>query len=119
MILSSIIFILLLSIFICFFIPKKNIDILRIITLISSAIVFLLSSSLLVTFQKVVVYKFKFDYLNLYFSRGLDGISLVFFVLSSLLIFLNVLFIWNESLFKEYAISLLILDLLLLLIFSV
>ena len=126
MILSSIIFILLLSIFICFFIPNKNIDILRIITLISSAIVFLLSSSLLVTFncnnyyfQEIVVYKFEFNYLNLYFSLGLDGISLFFFVLSSLLIFLCVLFIWNESLFKEYAISLLILDLLLLLVFSV
>ena len=85
MILSSIIFILLLSIFICFFIPNKNIDILRIITLISSAIVFLLSSSLLVTFncnnyyfQEIVVYKFGFNYLNLYFSLGLDGISLFF-----------------------------------------
>jgi NADH:ubiquinone oxidoreductase subunit 4 (subunit M) len=117
MILSSIIFILLLSIFICFFIPNKNIDILRIITLISSAIVFLISSALLVTFQEIVVYKF--NHLNLYFSLRLDIISLWFFVLSSLLIFLNVLFIWNASLFKEYAISLLILDLLLLLIFSV
>ena len=125
MILSSIFSILLISILITFFIPNKEIKILRIFTLFSSSLVFLLSSYILVTFncnnyyfQEIVTYRFGFNFLNLYFSLGLDGISLFFFVLSSLLIFLCVLFIWNEPLFKEYAISLLILDLLLLLVFS-
>ena len=125
MILSSIFFILLISILITFFIPNKEIKSLRIFTLLSSSLVFILSSYLLITFncnnyyfQEIVTYRFGFNFLNLYFSLGLDGISLFFFVLSSLLIFLCVLFVWNESLFKEYAISLLILDLLLLLVFS-
>ena len=126
MVLSLIFSILFISVLICLVIPSKEINALRFISLISAAIVFLLSSSLLVTFncnnyyfQEIVTYKLGFDFLNLYFSLGLDGISLFFFVLSSLLIFLCILFIWDESLFKEYAISLLVLDLLLLLVFSV
>ena len=42
-----------------------------------------------------------------------------FFVLSSFLIFLCILFIWNESLFRFYALNLLIIDFFLLLVFSV
>jgi proton-translocating NADH-quinone oxidoreductase chain M len=57
--------------------------------------------------------------MNLSFSFGLDGISIFFFVLTSLLIFLCILFIWNERLLKEYAINLLLIELLLLLVFSV
>jgi proton-translocating NADH-quinone oxidoreductase chain M len=57
--------------------------------------------------------------MNLSFSFGLDGISIVFFVLTSLLIFLCILFIWNERLLKEYALNLLLIELLLLLVFSV
>jgi NADH:ubiquinone oxidoreductase subunit 4 (subunit M) len=57
--------------------------------------------------------------MNLSFSFGLDGISIFFFVLTSLLIFLCILFIWNERLLKEYAMNLLLIELLLLLVFSV
>jgi proton-translocating NADH-quinone oxidoreductase chain M len=57
--------------------------------------------------------------MNLSFSFGLDGISIFFFVLTSLLIFLCILFIWNERLLKEYSINLLLIELLLLLVFSV
>ena len=57
--------------------------------------------------------------MNLSFSFGLDGISIFFFVLTSLLIFLCILFIWNERLLKEYALNLLLIELLLLLVFSV
>jgi NADH-quinone oxidoreductase subunit M len=53
------------------------------------------------------------------YSFGLDGISIFFFFLSSFLIFFCVLFVWEEKLLKEYLIILLILDLLLLLVFSV
>jgi NADH-quinone oxidoreductase subunit M len=55
----------------------------------------------------------------LYFCFGFDGLSILFFWLSSLLIFLCILFVWNEFLFKEYAIVLTVLNLLLLLVFSV
>jgi len=44
---------------------------------------------------------------------------LYFFFLSSLLIFLCILFIWNDLLFKEYAISFLVIELFLLIIFSI
>jgi proton-translocating NADH-quinone oxidoreductase chain M len=57
--------------------------------------------------------------MNLTFSFGLDGISIFFFVLTSLLIFLCILFIWNERLLKEYVLNLLLIELLLLLVFSV
>jgi len=126
MLLNLIFSILFLSILIVFLIPSNNLKLLRGITLLSSGAAFILSCILLINFdcnfyyfQSVSTYSFGFDYLNLYFSAGIDGISLWFFILSSFLIFLCVLFIWNESLFKEYAITLLILDLLLLLVFSI
>ena len=126
MIFSFIFLILFISIFIIFITPIKYINVIKNIALISSALVFLLSSSFLISFncnnfyfQDVITYKFGFNFLNLYFSLGLDGISIFFFILSSLLIFLCILFIWNESLFKEYSIALLVLDILLLLVFSV
>ena len=43
----------------------------------------------------------------------------LFFVLTSLLIFLCILFVWNERLLKEYVLNLLLIELLLLLVFSV
>jgi len=49
---------------------------------------------------------------------GLDSISIYFFFLSALLIFLCIVFIWNETKFKEYAICLLLVELFLLIIFS-
>jgi len=57
--------------------------------------------------------------MNLNFSFGIDGISIFFFVLTSFLIFLCILFIWNERLLKEYTMNLLLIELLLLLVFSV
>jgi proton-translocating NADH-quinone oxidoreductase chain M len=70
-------------------------------------------------FQYVQNYKIGSELLNLSFSVGLDGISLFFFILSNFLIFLCVLFVWEETLLKEYLISLILIDLLLLLVFSV
>lgn len=125
MLLSLIFFILFFSIIFTIIIPSKKRILLQYISLLSTSFVFLLSIIILITFdcnnyyfQKIITYKFDFNFLNLYFSFGLDGISLFFFVLSSLLIFLCVLFVWNETLFKEYIICLLFLDLLLLLVFS-
>jgi len=70
-------------------------------------------------FQYVQNYKIGSELMNLSFSVGLDGISLFFFILSNFLIFLCVLFVWEETLLKEYLISLILIDLLLLLVFSV
>ncbi len=118
----SILFITLLGIF---FIPGSNKNMLRLVGLSSSGIVLILSCLLLVFFncenyyfQHVITYKIENSLLNFAFSFGLDGISIFFFVLSSFLIFLCVLFVWNDELFKEYLITLLLIDLLLLLVFS-
>ena len=126
MILSFIFFIIVFAIILMLFTPSKELNKIRIIALLSSSIVFILSSFLLISFncntfyfQNIQTYTFDINFLNLSFSVGLDGISLFFFILSSLLIFLCIVFIWNEVLFKEYAISLLFLDLFLLLVFSV
>lgn len=58
-------------------------------------------------------------YLNLKFLFALDGVSIFFFILTSLLIFLCILFVWNESLLKEYLLCLFLIHLILLIIFSV
>jgi len=95
-------------------------------SLFISSIILLLSSLLIVQFdnnlyhfQNVITYELGSNFLSFVYSFGLDGISLFFFFLSSLLIFLCILFIWNDSLFKEYAISLLVIELFLLIIFSI
>jgi len=126
MLLTLIFSILLFSIFVLFLIPKTNIFLIRLIALLSSSIVFFLCCILLINFncnfyyfQHVTTFSLNFEILNLYLSFGIDGLSLWFFILSSFLIFLCVLFIWNESLLKEYAIVLTFLNLLLLLVFSV
>jgi proton-translocating NADH-quinone oxidoreductase chain M len=126
MILFLIFFIFFITIITLFFVVKTNIMLIRHITLASTGLIFLLSCGLLLNFKKnmssfqdIFIYNLGFDYLNLSIVLGLDGISLLFFVLSSFLIFLCTIFIWNEKLLKEYAITLVILNLLLLLVFSV
>lgn len=126
MLLTYIFSILLFSIFILFLVPKINIFLLRVVALVSSSVVFFLCCILLINFncnfyyfQHVTTFSLNFELLNLYLSFGIDGLSLWFFILSSFLIFLCILFVWNEFLFKEYAIVLTVLNLLLLLVFSV
>ena len=126
MLLTYIFSILLFSIFILFLVPKTNIFLLRLVALVSSSVVFFLCCILLINFncnfyyfQHVTTFSLNFELLNLYLSFGIDGLSLWFFILSSFLIFLCILFVWNEFLFKEYAIVLTVLNLLLLLVFSV
>jgi proton-translocating NADH-quinone oxidoreductase chain M len=53
------------------------------------------------------------------YSFGFDGLSLFFFLLSSLLIFSCILFIWDDEKFKEYSLNLFLIELFLLIIFSV
>lgn len=126
MLLSFIFLTFFITLFILFFVAKTNINAIRQVLLLSTGLVFILSCILLINFKKnvysfqdIFIYNLGFDYLNLYIVLGLDGISLLFFVLSSFLIFLCSIFIWNEKFLKEYSIALIVLDLLLLLVFSV
>lgn len=126
MLLSIIFFVLFLSILTVFFIPKSNRFFLKQFSLSVSGLILFLSSVLLVNFntnnyyfQNIVYYNVGSNYLNLSYSFGVDGISIFFFFLSSFLIFLCILFVWEEKLLKEYLLILLVLNLLLLLVFSV
>jgi len=126
MLLNSIFSILFVSLVVLFFVPSSNRQLLRHLSLFASGSVLVLSCLLLdqfdpnsYYFQYVQNYKIGSELLNLSFSVGLDGISLFFFILSNFLIFLCVLFVWEETLLKEYLISLILIDLLLLLVFSV
>ena len=124
--LSIIFFILLFSIFFLFFIPGQNKPFLKFIGLISSGFVLFFSVLLFIKFdnsncffQDLVLFKVGSLFFNFDFIFGFDGISIYFFLLTTLLFFLCVLFIWKEFFFKEYLICLLSIELLLLLVFSV
>lgn len=126
MLLTLIFSILLSSLFCLFFIPVRYVQTIKIFSLLISAIILFLSCTLLVGFDcnnyyfsNVVTYSFGSSLINFSFSFGLDGISLFFFILTSLLIFLCILFIWNDIRFKEFTLNLLLIELLLLLVFSV
>jgi hypothetical protein len=104
--------ILFFSLIALFFIPASNRNLLKNISLFSTGSVLVLSCLLLdqfdtnsYYFQYVQNYKIGSEVMNLTFSVGLDGISLFFFILSNFLIFLCVLFVWEETLLKEYAIA--------------
>jgi len=124
--LSLIFSILVFIIFVLFFIPGHNKNLLRFLGLSSSGSILLLSVLLFIRFennscyfQDIVLYNLGSLFLNFDFIFGFDGISIYFFLLTALLFFLCVLFIWNEFYFKEYLICLLLIELLLLLVFSV
>ena len=126
MLLSAIFLLLFLSLIFLFFTPVQHLQVIKIIALLSSSIVLFLSSILLVKFDcntyyfsNVETFLINSTLMNFSFSFGLDGISLFFFILTSLLIFLCILFIWNDTRFKEFAFNLLLIELLLLLVFSV
>ncbi len=126
MLLTSIFSTLTLGIIIMSVIAKAKQGLLRFVSIATSSIALILSAIVLARFdsnsyyfQEVVTYKLDAKLLNLSYSFGLDGISVHFFFLSALLVFLCILFIWNENNFKEYAINLLLIELFLLIIFSV
>jgi len=126
MLLTSIFSVLIVTLFCLFFIENRNTLLIKSLSLFSSGIVLILSCLLLIQFdsnsyyfQNVVTYTLGSGLMNLNFSFGIDGISIFFFVLTSFLIFLCIVFIWKERLLKEYAMNLLLIELLLLLVFSV
>lgn len=125
MLLTSIFLVLIFSLFLILFISANNINALRLTGLFGSGLALILSCILLVQFncdsyyfQYLINYKINTSILNFAFTFGLDGISIFFFVLSSFLIFLCILFLWETNLLKEYIIALLLIDLFLLFVFS-
>nr|NP_066417.1 NADH dehydrogenase subunit 4 [Ochromonas danica]AAG18383.1 NADH dehydrogenase subunit 4 [Ochromonas danica] len=126
MLINIILIILFFALISVLIINKESLSILRFISMISTGIVVVLSSVLLLffdsnsnDFQNLVTYNFDSDFLNLSFSFGLDGISIFFFFLTSLLIFLCVLYVLNENNLKQYLVLLISIELILLIIFSV
>ena len=126
MILSTIFLTLLLSLIIIFFIPNTNSKTVQIFSLSVSGFVLVLSSFILADFnfnvafyQYVETFSLGLNLLNIDFNFGLDGLSVYFFFLTALLIFLCILFSWGSDKIKENAFNLLLLELLLLLVFSV
>jgi NADH-quinone oxidoreductase subunit M len=107
------------------FLLKKDLHI-KFWGLITSSILLIESTVLLTnfnkesyTFQNLTTYNVDYNILNLSYSFGVDGISVCFIFLSSLLTFLCVLFVWNANYVKEYIINLLLIELFLLVIFTV
>lgn len=126
MLLTSIFSTLLVGVISMSLVDKANKALLKFLSITTASVSLLLSAVVLANFdsntyyfQEVVTYAFDSKLLNLSYSFGLDGISIHFFFLSSLLVFLCILFIWEEKNFKEYSINLLIIELFLLIIFSV
>lgn len=125
MILSLIFLLLVSSLFILFLIPNNNLKTIKIYSLATSGFVLVLSTCILSNFdfnlyyyQNVETFNLGIDVLNINFYFGLDGLSVYFFFLSALLIFLCILFSWESDKIKENMINLLLLELLLLLVFS-
>ena len=125
MILSIIYILLTLSLFVLILIPNSNARLIKTYSLAISGCVLVLSTHILSYFdfnsyyyQNVEVFNLDINVLNINFYFGLDGLSVYFFFLSSLLIFLCVLFSWDSEKLKESMINLLLLELLLLLVFS-
>ena len=101
--------ILLLSLIFQFFIPLKHINILRIISFVSSGMVFYLSCLLIIKFKlNGSFFRYEVEeylglkFLNGYGGIGFDSLSLLFFSFSSLLVFLSLLYFWNKKNFKDY-----------------
>jgi proton-translocating NADH-quinone oxidoreductase chain M len=113
--------------FFILFITKENIILIRNIALNSSLITFVASAILWVSFDSFVI-KFQFvtkiqwlSTLNLNFVLGIDGIGLLFVVLTSLIFPICILSSWKniQKNIKEYMILLLIMESLLILVFTI
>jgi len=118
--------ILFLTLILLIIIPSEYKYYIQITSLLSSSIAFILSTIFLVNFdltknifQIIKTYTLSFNYFNIEICLGFDGVSILFFVLSSFLIFLCTLYIWDDIKIREYSILLVILNILLLLVFTV
>ena len=125
--LSIILFLPIIGVFLLLFSSYRNYKMLKMIALFTSSITFLLSLILWVFFDKSTG-EFQFvtkllwvPSLNINLTLGIDGISLFFVLLTTLLIFLCLLSSWNsiENNLKEYLISFLIMEFFLIGVFCV
>lgn len=127
MMLQIIFFIIFIGLLTILLIPQKELKFIKILALFISSIVFISSLLIFVFFdcnnsrfqQFSELTYFNSNFLNIEFVFAVDGISLYFIILTTFLTFLCVIFIWEEKNFKEYAFLLLLLELFLLLTFSV
>lgn len=117
----------LLGILLLLFIPSSNKLYLKIIGLVSSALTFICSLFLWIWFDASIgVLQFVnttlwIPFLNFNLTLGIDGISLFFIILTTLLIFLCILISWNSITFhiKYYLIAFLIMEFFLIGVFCV
>lgn len=124
--LSFIILLLVFSLFLLFFIPNRQIGNLKKAILLNSGIICVLTSYIYSDFKNnaanyagVFLYRFDINILNLPVSFGLDGVSIVFFFFTTLLVFTCLVFIWNDAKFRDYAMGLLLLEIILLVTFGI
>lgn len=117
----------LIGTFLLLCIPSSNYSMLKAVALNVSCIVYIISLFLWVFFNKSIG-SFQFvsrilwiPFLNLNFSIGIDGISLFFVLLTTLLIFLCILISWTsvKVYIKEFLIAFLILEFFLIGVFSI
>jgi len=126
-ILPSLVFIPFLSSIVILFCPSHNTNFIRKFGLFSSVLVFLASLLLFLFFDRSSSrFQFVFDLVwipssNLNLSLGIDGISILFVLLSTLLMPLCLLASWDSITkhYKEYVIAFLIMESFLILVFSV
>lgn len=117
----------LIGTFLLLCIPSSNCSILKTVALNISCIVYIISLFLWVFFNKsigsfqFVSRLFWIPFLNINFSIGIDGISLFFVLLTTLLIFLCILISWTsvKVYTKEFLIAFLILEFFLIGVFSI
>lgn len=127
---NLLIFILVLPLvgtFFLLFVPSSNHSVLKLIALNTSCFLFVISLFLWVFFNKSIG-SFQFvskllwvPILNFNFSLGIDGISLFFILLTTLLIFLCILVSWNsiKKNIKEFLIAFLVMEFFLIGVFSI
>lgn len=108
-------------------IPSSKIILIKQLTLLYSCIVFILTLLLWIFFNNELgnfVYVVHLPWLsvfNIYYSLGIDGVSIFFLILTAFLTPICILISWNSIVYKtkEYMIMLLITELLLLNVFAV
>ena len=117
----------LIGTFLLLFIPASNHLLLKIVALNVSCISYVISLFLWVFFNKSIG-SFQFvsnlpwiPFLNLNFSVGIDGVSLFFILLTTLLIFLCILISWTSVKIniKEFLIAFLVMEFFLIGVFSI
>jgi NADH-quinone oxidoreductase subunit M len=117
----------LIGAFILLFIRQKDTNLIKKIALYTSLITFLLSTFIWFFFDTTVAgfqFSVKMEWLNSYninFVLGVDGISLLFIILTTLLFPICILSSWNaiSKNLKDYMILLLIMESMLLLVFTI